>query len=222
MKPIVCWDFDETLGYFRPLEFGFLGEPVPERMPPARLKPGIRELLVSLPEFTHVVTTAAIGVYAREVLRDYGLLDLFADLIGREDGVFTGDGKDYKVVGDRFGIAQQELRERLVIVGNDHKRDPDVRYRQIVMIYDERMIDQPSAEPIGVVLRSLMNEGNGEIKRGFDLLLERARQENRFNPSMLLENGVKCGIDYWGSFAENKLQPMIIMPRPVAAGSGAA
>lgn len=217
MKPIVCWDFDETLGYFRPLEFSFLGEPVPERMPPPRLKPGIRELLVSLPEFTHVVTTAAIGEYARGVLRDYGLLDLFADLIGREDGIFPGDGKDYAVVGDRFGIAEPELRQRLVIVGNDHKRDPDIRYRQIVTIYDERMIDQPSAEPIGVVLRRLLIEGEGEVKRGFDRLLERARQENRFNPAMLLEDGRKCGIDYWGSFAENRLHPMIVMPRPAVA-----
>ena len=85
MQPIVCWDFDETLGYFRPLELRFLGAEVPKGMPPPRLKPGISELLVSLSEFTHVVTTAAVAEYAREVLREQGILNLFAAVIGREE-----------------------------------------------------------------------------------------------------------------------------------------
>jgi len=213
MKPIICWDYDETLGYFRPLEFRFLGSPVPPGMPEPRLKPGIRELLESLSEFTHVLTTAAIGEYAREVLCEYQLLDFFSYVFGREDGIFSGEGKDYKVVGDRFGINEEDLQRRLVIIGNDSKRDPDIRFRQIVMIYDDRMADQPS-EPVGVVLRRLLVEGEAEVKRGFDRLLERARQDNQLDPSLLLEDGLKIGIDYWGSFAENKLHPMIIMHRP--------
>lgn len=212
MKPIVCWDFDETLGYFRPLEFRFLGEPVPPGMPKSRLKPGIHKLLASLDEFTHVVTTAAIGEYTREVLREHDLLDLFAAVIGREDGIFTGEGKDYKLAGDRFGIDEGDLSRRLVIVGNDSKKDPDIRYRQIAMIYDDRMVDLPS-EPIGVVLRRLIIEGESDFKRGFDRLLDRARLENKYNPTLVLDKGVGLRIDYWGSFAENKLHPMIIEPR---------
>src|ERR1044071_163121 len=84
VKPVVCWDFDETLGYFRPLEFKFLGIEPPFAMPPVRLKPGIRELLQSLSEFTHVVTTAAMELYAREVLHGQGLLDCFVEVIARE------------------------------------------------------------------------------------------------------------------------------------------
>ena len=213
VKPVICWDYDETLGYFRPLEFRYLGTPVPSEMPAPRLKPGIRELLGSLSEFTHVLTTAAIGEYAREVLREFQLLDFFSGVFGRENGIFSGEGKDYKVVGDRFGISEEDLRRWLVIVGNDSKRDPDIRFRQIVMVYDDRMADQPS-KPIGVVLRRLLVEGEAEIKRGFDRLLERARQDNQFDPSLLLEEELKIGIDYWGSFADNKLHPMIILPRP--------
>lgn len=212
MKPIVCWDFDETLGYFRPLEYRFLGTPVPPEMPPPRLKPGIRELLASLAGYTHVVTTAAIGEYAREVLREHKLLDFFAAVIGREDGIFTGDGKDYKLVGDRFGIGEKDLRRWLAIVGNDSKKDPDIRYRQIVMIYDDRMVDLAS-EPVGIVLRCLLTEGEGEIKRGFDGFLEKARKNSPFNPSLLLDEGVNFRIDYWGSLAENRLHPMVIEPR---------
>ena len=69
MQPIVCWDFDETLGYFRPLELRFLGAEVPKGMPPPRLKPGISELLVSLSEFTHVVPLAFTE--HRYVLREH-------------------------------------------------------------------------------------------------------------------------------------------------------
>jgi hypothetical protein len=209
--PIVCWDFDETLGYFRPLEFRYLGEETPLGMPPVRLKPGIRDLLVSMGEFTHVVTTAAIGEYAREVLREHGLLNAFAAVFGREDGVFPADGKDYKVVGAHFGIDDADLCRRLVIVGNDPKRDPDIRYRQIVMIYDDKMVDRPS-EPVGAVLRRLLAEGQTDMKRGFDRLLQSARQG-----SVQLPEGVQFDLDYWGSYAENKLHPMIISPRPLAA-----
>ena len=125
MNTVVCWDFDETLGYFRPLEFGFLGMPVPAAMGPARLKPGIEALLDSLRDFTHVVTTAAVGEYARRVLRDHGLLEYFSAVLGREDGICAGEGKDYGRVGERFGTAEDDLRRRLVIVGNDAERDPD-------------------------------------------------------------------------------------------------
>lgn len=214
--PIVCWDFDETLGYFRPLEFRYLGEQAPSGMPSPRLKPGIRDLLALLPEFTHVVTTAAIGVYARDVLREHGLLDLFAAVFGREDGIFPSDGKDYHVVGKQFSIPDGDLCRRLVIVGNDAKRDPDIRYRQIVMIYDEEMVDQPS-EPLGAVLRRLLEEGKADMKRGFDRLLEAAKPEGGISPSLRLDGGIRFDIDYWGSYADNRLHPMIISPRVASA-----
>ena len=78
--------------------------------------------------------------------------------------------------------------------------------------------DLPS-EPIGIVLRRLIVEGEGAFKRGFDRLLERARQNNAFDPSLLLEDGVKCGIDYWGNFTSHKLHPMIITPRSTATNA---
>ena len=206
MKPVVCWDFDETLGYFRPLEFKFLGIEPPIPLPPVRLKPGIRDLLQSLREFTHVVTTAALGLYAREVLHTQGLLDCFAEVIGRESGIFRGDAKDYQVVGERFGIPEAELSRRLVIVGNDSERDIDLRCRRIVMVFDEALVDHPSA-PLGVVLRRLLREGAGDLKSGFDRLLDAGRSHT--------DEGVKFGLDYWGSFTDDRIHPMVVRPRAV-------
>lgn len=214
MAPIVCWDFDETLGYFRPLEFRYLGGEPPFPMPEVRLKPGIHALLASLPEFRHVVTTAAIEDYAREVLLEHDLLKFFDAVIGRESGLFSGDGKDYLVVGRRFGIDEGALKSRLAIVGNDDKRDPDLRHRQVVMIFDDRFLDQPS-EPIAHVLRRLWTEGDCDFKRGFDCLLRAARESNPHAPAVVLPQGVKFGLDYWGKLAEGKAHPMVIRPRMI-------
>jgi hypothetical protein len=213
MTPIVCWDFDETIGYFRPWEFRYLGQPVPENMPPPRLKPGIHDLLRSLREFTHVVTTGANGEYARFVLKEYDLLDFFDGVIGREEGIFREEGKDYKVVGECYGLKELELARCLIIVGNDSERDPDLHFRHVVTIFDNRMVDQP-ASPLGIVLRQLVLEGKGGMKAGFDVLFERAKTNDADDPH-LIESGVRFGVDYWGSYVEEKLHPMIVRPRYV-------
>jgi hypothetical protein len=213
MKPIMCWDFDETLGYFRPLEFRFLGVEAPPGMPAPRLKPDVRGLILSLQEFAHVVTTAAIRDYAREVLQEHALLDLFEAVIGREDGMLRGDGKDYGVVGERFGLAEETLSRRLLIIGNDAKHDPDFRFRQIVMIFDDQMLDQPP-EPVAAAARNLLTAGEGDIKRGFDRLLDRAGGETSVASAVIHDGDVTFQLDYWGSYAEGKLHPMVIRPRP--------
>jgi hypothetical protein len=200
---VVCWDFDETLGYFRPREYGWSGLPVPASMPPARLKPGIGELLASLTEFTHVVTTAAMREYATGVLQEFGLLRHFTMVLGREDGIFTDTGKDYGVVGARCGFADEALKSRLVIVGNDDKADPDCRYRQVVFVHDRRMMDRPSP-PLGVVLRGLAREGEGDIKRGFDAYFDRSAGK-----PLVIEESVKLKLDYWGSYSENRVHPIV-------------
>jgi hypothetical protein len=213
--PIVCWDFDETLGYFRPLEFAYICEAAPVSMPPVALKPGIAELLAGLTEFVHVVTTAAIAEYARGVLADRGLLPYFADVLGREHGVFPGDGKDYRVVGERFGVPEAALPERLVIVGNDAKRDADLLGRPILLIHDERMSDQP-AEPLGTVLRALAREGAGSWRSGFERLHERAGGTSTASAELVLEERVRLRVDYWGDFARGRTHPVISRPRLIA------
>jgi len=150
VRPVVCWDFDETLGYFRPHEFAWAGQATPAAFPPPRLKPGICELLESLSGFTHVVTTAAVREYARDVLRQHDLLRHFSAVFGREDGMWQ---KDYGVVGKHFGI--DDLPKRMIIVGNDAS-DADCRGRPIVLVYDERL--RP-AGPLRTLFTSLLHDG---------------------------------------------------------------
>jgi hypothetical protein len=179
VKPVVCWDFDETLGYFRPHEFAWAGQPKPESLPPARLKPGIAALLASLPQLTHVVTTSAVREYARDVLRQYDLLRHFAAVFGREDGMWP---KDYGVVGRHFGI--DDLPRYLIIVGND-AADADCRGRPIVMIYDERM--RPS-DPLGTLFAALVKGG-----------------EVRFD-GCAVEG---FSFEYWGNYEAKRAYPVV-------------
>jgi hypothetical protein len=147
LKPVVCWDFDETLGYFRPHEFAWAGQPKPASLPPPRLKPGIAQLLESLSGFTHVVTTAAVREYARDVLRQYDLLRHFAAVFGREDGMWP---KNYGVVARHFGTTDRQM----IIVGNDAS-DADCRGRQIILVYDSYA--RP-AEPLRALLPFLLDQ----------------------------------------------------------------
>lgn len=179
MKPVVCWDFDETLGYFRPHEFAWAGQPRPEAMPPPRLKPGIGALLESLPELTHVVTTAAVRDYARDVLRHHDLLRHFAAVFGREDGMWP---KDYGIVGRHFGIADRQM----IIVGNDES-DADCNCRPIVLVYDAEMRNRPS-DPLRGLFASLIHEGQ--------VRFEGCRVEG-------------FSFEYWGNYEAKRTYPVV-------------
>lgn len=181
MKPVVCWDFDETLGYFRPHEFMWAGLPKPASMPPPRLKPGIGALLESLREFTHVVTTAAVGAYARAVLAEHGLLRHFAAVFGREDGMWP---KNYGVVGRHFGI--DDLPRQMIIVGND-AADADCQGRQIVLVYDPEMRNRP-AEPLRTLLSALIREG--------EVRFDQCRVEG-------------FSFEYWGNYEAKRTYPVV-------------
>jgi hypothetical protein len=179
VKPVVCWDLDETLGYFRPHEFAWAGQPRPATMPPPRLKPGIAELLASLSGFTHVVTTAAIREYARDVLRSHELLRHFAAVFGREDGMWP---KDYGVVARRFGVSDRQM----IIVGND-AGDADCNGRPIVFIYDAEMRNRPS-DPLRTLFSSLLHEG-----------------EIRFDGCSV----EGFSFEYWGNYEAKRTYPVV-------------
>lgn len=179
MKPVVCWDFDETLGYFRPHEFAWAGQPTPASLPPPRLKPGIAALLESLSDFTHVVTTAAVREYARDVLRQYDLLRHFAAVFGREDGMWP---KDYGVVARHFGI--EDMPRRMLIIGND-AGDADCQGRPIVLVYDELM--RPS-DPLRTLFSVLVR--NGEVQ------FEGCAVEG-------------FSFEYWGNYEAKRTYPVV-------------
>jgi len=144
-----------------------------------RLKPGIGELLESLSAFTHVVTTAAVREYARDVLRQHCLLRHFAAVFGREDGMWP---KDYGVVGRYFGI--DDLARYLIIVGND-AGDADCQGRPIVLVYDERL--RPS-EPLRALFAALVREG-----------------EVRFDGCSV----EGFSFEYWGNYEAKKTYPVV-------------
>jgi hypothetical protein len=61
-------------------------------------------------------------------------------------------------------------------------------------------MDLPAA-PLASVLRGLAREGDGDIKRGFDRFFER-----KASP---LEGNVELRAEYWGSYTENRVHPVV-------------
>lgn len=171
-------------------------------------------MLASLRGHTHVVTTSALATCARGVLGSRALLPFFADVLGREHGIWPGEGKDCGIVGERSGIPEGELARRLVIVGDGDRRDADVRGRPIVPVHDERMGEQPS-EPLEAALRALAAEGDGDWAAGFERLREREVASGRFMPQLVLDGGVQFGIDHWGDYAGGRAHRAISRPRRV-------
>jgi len=62
------------------------------------------------------------------------------------------------------------------------------------------MMDLPSAA-LASVLRGLVREGDGDIKRGFDRFFE--------CKAFPLEGNVKLKAEYWGSYAEKRVHPVV-------------
>ncbi|MBL4849627.1 MAG: HAD family hydrolase [Planctomycetes bacterium] len=184
MRGLICWDLDETIGYFRPLgdeivaelrasQEGLLrrlwsrlvgpSEVVPDPdAPPIRLRAGIDAALTRLGEagFVQVVTTGSFEIYANRALERYGLRRHFADVFGRER-VWEGRGKVYRDVLAQF----EATPEQTLILGDSFERDRSIDEPGIVMICQPDGLDQPaSALP---PLIEALSEPDG-FRAGFD------------------------------------------------------
>lgn len=211
MRGLICWDLDETLGYFRPLAgeimaefeaaqrglFGrllhlFKPSPPPEEVPPLRLREGIEAALTRLGEagFVQVVTTGSFELYANRGLERTGLRHHFAEVYGRER-VWEGRGKVYAKVLEDFGVAP----EQVVIVGDSFERDRSSDYPGIVLICQPDGLDQPAA-PLPPVIEALSSE------EGFAPTFDRWLAETPFDGLVrrVVLDEAQCAVERWGNY----------------------
>ncbi|MEW6036478.1 MAG: HAD family hydrolase [Candidatus Micrarchaeota archaeon] len=109
MKPrYICWDLDETLGYFRP---GKKSEPLK----------GLKPLLERLQGegMRHVVTTASPRIYAEAALRRTGLRGYIDAIFPDEVVVPKNVHKRYLPVAKSLGIDRYYAPDRMLVIGND-------------------------------------------------------------------------------------------------------
>lgn len=226
---MICWDLDETLGYFRPLadelvaryraaqrgplerlghRLGLLREPAPEGPgpPPVRAREGIGEVLAELQAagFRQVLTTASFHEYAELALERVELRGYFDAVYGRET-VWNGHGKVYAEVLAAHGQSAREV----VIVGDDFRRDHAQDHPEVVLVCQPDGLEQPAA-PLLPVLRALL-EG-GDVQAAFERLYARARFEGL---ARVVEVGEqRVSLDYWGDYRRGLKVPVLSDLRP--------
>jgi haloacid dehalogenase-like hydrolase len=221
MRGLICWDLDETLGYFRPLaaeimaEFedaqrGFLGRlfhklsakpPEPEG-PPLRLREGIEAALTRLGEagFVQVVTTGSFELYANRGLERCGLRHHFAEVYGRER-VWEGRGKVYAKVLEDF----EAKPEQVVIVGDSFERDRSSDFPGIVMICQPDGLEEPAAT-LPPVIEALSSE------EGFAATFERWVKETPFDGLVrrVVLDEAEVAVERWGNYRRpDSLTPVL-------------
>jgi hypothetical protein len=156
-KKYVCWDLDETLGYFRP---GKKSEFVR----------GMPALLEELQKrgIGNVITTASHPLHAALALDRTKTSHLFDAVFGSD--VMCDNGyKRYGHVADRLGISMDDAVDRMIIVGNlDNDSSTDLNL--VTVIYPDAI--KYDASVIGDLLGRMMQHQSWWC--GYEMLLNAA------------------------------------------------
>ena len=222
MRGLICWDLDETIGYFRPLageimreleaaQRGFWGKLLHRLTGPAkaedgapalRLREGIDAALSRLGEagFVQVVTTGSFEVYANRALERTGLRHHFAEVYGRER-VWEGRGKVYASVLGDFEVEP----DRVVIVGDSFERDRSRDHPGIVMICQPEGLDEPASGLPPLIEALATPEG---FRAGFDRWVTEVPFQGLVRKVVLDE--VEAGVELWGDYRKpDSLTPVL-------------
>ncbi|HZU95086.1 MAG TPA: HAD family hydrolase [Planctomycetota bacterium] len=234
-ETVICWDLDETLGFFRPVANELLanaaargdlgvsrrlealvGEFLGARPAPAplRLREGIADLLAAVRErgIRQVVTTGAFREYALLGLEKAGLAPLFDAVFSREAlwDELAG-GKRYTPVLERFAVGA----DRILIIGDDFKKDRASDHMDAVMICDQDGLDHPAAMLLPVIEALTAAESVGA---GFVSLLASARPHP--GGATVERGGVTASIGYWGNYTRGERTPVVSALRWSRAQNG--
>lgn len=229
---VICWDLDETLGYFRPIAeemierfkeeqrgfagrlgdriAGLFGKQAQEENPAGEVvvREGIGDVLRALKAegFRQVVTTGSFEEYGRLGLEKVGLLDVFEDVFGRER-VWDGHGKIYQPVIDKYGVDPDQL----LIVGDSFKRDRSSDHHGVVLICQPEGLSEPAA-PLLTVIRALA--ASETFGAGFERLLATA-QTRQLSKVVTLDDGLEACFGHWGDYRRGERTPVISALRAV-------
>ncbi len=148
---IVCWDLADTLGdYFQP-------------------KPGIKEFLQksSIEGVTHFVVTGAKRDHALEELKRYGISQYLQGILSVED-FDNKDCKPYRRASTLMGISDEEVRHRMIVVG-DKPTDRPAESESVVFIQYAQCYKYPVAT-LEAIFGSLLVQGDNSFYDGFEQL----------------------------------------------------
>jgi hypothetical protein len=154
----ICWDLDETLGFFRPGKKSEFMKGLPSLLEELQSK-GIR----------HLVTTASPSLYATLALKRTGTSRLFDGIFGCETVCPDNRYKRYGPVADKLGISRHDAVERMLVVGNAD-RDSSADLDLVTIIYPDAIKNDASV--VAAVLGKLIEHRSWWY--GFEAMLNGA------------------------------------------------
>lgn len=171
-KPkIVCWDLDETLGFFRNIISIRDKQTFPDPDDSYLLRTDIIKTLNRMigHGYRHVVTSSAKLRYTEGIIRAVCLDAYFERIFGRKDVTDGIWGKKYAPAADFFELSESEARSNMLTIANMSSDEPiDL---DIVFVHDERSLEE-SALVYETIAETLWTLGKNNFRRGFDKLFE--------------------------------------------------
>ena len=172
---IICWDLDETLGFFRNLVSIRSGREYPGPDDSYVLRKDIIKTLNRMISkgYKHVVTSSAKLEYSEKVLGAVCLDSYFDRVFGRNhvtDGIW---GKKYLPAAEFYQLDETEAGSQIMIIANMASDEPiDI---DPVFVHDQRGLGE-SALVYEEIADMLWMRGDGSFKRGFQALFEMGRR----------------------------------------------
>ncbi len=151
----ICWDLDETLGFFRPGKKSEFMKGLPSLLEELQ-KRGVRNL----------ITTASPSLYATLALKRTGTGHLFDAVFGCETVCPDNRYKRYGPVADSLGIRRHDAIDRMLVVGNAD-RDSSADLDLVTVIYPDAIKNDASV--VAAVLGRLMEHDSWWY--GFEMML---------------------------------------------------
>lgn len=161
---VICWDMGGTLH-----ELG------------GTVKPGIHQILAELNQnYTNVVTSGATLTQVERTLHRFCLTKYFKEIFGAE--TLGTPYKKYQVVSNWANIPENEISQRLLIIG-DSASDSPRKMEDTVFIYHPNGGSRP-ASITKLAIDTLTQNNSLDFKSGFDKLYQESAPRHRIkNPN---------------------------------------
>lgn len=175
-KPkIICWDLDETLGFFRNMISARNNQGFPHPEDSYTFRRDIIKTLnrLSSKNYRHVVTSSAKLSYSEKVIQAVCLDAYFDHVFGRDrvtDGMW---GKKYVPAAEVYHLDEAEARSNMIVIANNASDEPiDL---DIVFVHDHRPVEE-TALVYETITDTLWTKGEKSFRRGFEAFFETGKR----------------------------------------------
>jgi hypothetical protein len=196
-KPrVICWDLDETLGFFRNIISVRNRERYPNPDDTYTLRKDIIRALHQMTQkgYHHVITSSAKLHYTEGIVEAVCLDAYFAHVLGRRDVTDGIWGKKYLPAADLYQLDEDDACSNMFVIANMASDEPiDIG---VVFLHDQRPLEE-SALVYETMADTLWSVGEGSFLRGFENLFKAGRRitclDGDFN-FMLVSTRIADGI----------------------------